>query len=91
MTLGMAVKRPEDVRDYDIDFSRWLPKGDTVQSATAEADEGITVDSVQINDTTVKVWLSGGTSGQSYTVEVGVDTAGGRAKQTCFRVRVRNC
>lgn len=91
MTLGITIKRPDDVRDYDVNFSRWLPDGDTVQSATADAGEGLNVDSVQITDTTVKVWLSGGTSGQSYNVDVGVETTGGRAKQTCFRVRVRNC
>lgn len=91
MRVGAAIKDPDDTLDYDVYFGRVLPDGDTVQTATADADEGITVESVSVSDNVVKVWVSGGESGSSYTVTVNATSAGGRIKDACFTLRVRNC
>ena len=91
--LGILLKQPADQRDYDIDFSRWLPDGDTITNAQATAaPEGeLTVESVQITDQIVKVWASGGNDGDTYTVTVTASTSGGRIKETDFKIRVRDC
>lgn len=94
--LGTTQKQPADQLDYDVDFEKWIPEDDTVTSAIAVAstiDDDATplvVDSVQLSGTIVKVWLSGGTDGQSYTVTVTASTAGGRIKEEEFKIRVRD-
>lgn len=92
--LGIAQKTATEQLDYDVDYSRWIPEGDVIQAATVAItpDDGTLTDpSCQINGDVVKVWLSGGTAGKSYTVAVTVGTAAGRMKEACFGVRVRNC
>ena len=79
----LATKDPDDTLDYVFD---WYDSGDgflgvdTITSATFTATTGLTIDS-QSNDTqTATVWLSGGTSGQTYTVNCRIVTAAGRSK-----------
>lgn len=88
--LGSAIKRPDDTLDYDIDFSAWLPAGDTIQAASASA-EGLTTQPVVVDGITIKVWISGGEASRSYTVFVIAETQGGRIKEVCFRLRVKRC
>lgn len=90
--LGSIIKSQDDRLDVDVSFSEWLPEGDAIQDATAESSsEELVVESVQLFDDTVKVWISGGAAGGSYTVTVFVATAGGRIKSACVRVRVAGC
>ena len=91
--IGTVTKRPGDRLDYDVDFSHWLTPGDTITSATAvvsPADELI-VESVQIVDQSVKVWLTGGEDEKAYSILVTVATSGGRIKEIEFKLRVRDC
>ena len=76
---GLTIEKdPDSVLDYLWDFSDWLASGDTVSSHVVEATSGITVES-SVNDSTgVTVWLSGGTSGEAYTVTVRITTFQGR-------------
>jgi hypothetical protein len=84
-------KQPDEVLDYDVDFSEWLTGGDTIQSHSVAADAGIVVDSSTVSapTQTVKVWLSGGTDGVTYKVTVTVVTVSGRTKQKEFKVKVK--
>lgn len=91
MRVGTAIKDPDDTLDYDVDYDRFLPDGDTIQSATATADDGITIESVSVSGNVVKTWVSGGVSGASYVVTVNATSTGGRIKDVCFTLRVRNC
>lgn len=90
-------KAPADQLDYDVEFERWLSDDDTVQSADAitSAIEGdaapLVIESVQLFGTVVKVWISGGTAGESYEVKVTATTAEGRVKEVCFIIRVSEC
>lgn len=93
--LGTIQKQPADQLDYDVDFSKWLPSGDTVTSAIASAStiDGDTaplvVDSVSVTDTVVKAWISGGLDGNTYKVTVTATTAAGRVKEEEFKIRVK--
>lgn len=92
MNLGTIEKSPSDVLDYDADFGRWLPTGDTVASAVATvATADIVVDAVDVSDDRVKIWLSGGTAGDDGTLTLIATTTQGRTKEVCFRLRVKGC
>lgn len=86
------TKQPADVLDYDVSFAHWFPLGDTITTATATVDpEGeLSADSVQVSGLVVKVWISGGLDAKTYKVTVRATTAGGRVKETEFKVRVRD-
>lgn len=89
--LGCKKQTPDDRLDYDIDFSRWLSDDDTITDATATADDGLTVEAVQVFGKIVKVWASGGIKGKSYKVDVTATTEGARVKDECFTIRISEC
>lgn len=102
MILGTFIKQPAEYLDYDIDFSDFLPGGDTLQytgnppvpnplSVTA-TPAGITIGPTYVlNDgKAIKQWLSGGTNGVRYKITLTATTNGGRVKQVEFVVRVKD-
>lgn len=90
--LGIGQKTPEDRLDFDIDFESWLPDADTIESAVAVVTSGTVVfDQLNILDAVVKVWLSGGTDGETAEISVTITTAGQRIKEVCFKIRVKGC
>ena len=78
-----------DVLDYIHRAERFLD-GDTISTSTWEADSGITIGSDSNDTTTATVWLSGGTSGDTYIVTNRIVTAGGRTKEAYMKVQVIN-
>ena len=81
-------KRPEDVLDYDIDFSRWLD-GDTLVNVTASKVGTAVIDSSSVDSVAAKIWLSGGDAGTDTIITAQVETLAGRTKEIQFRLRVR--
>lgn len=67
-------KQPADVLDYDIDLSDWIEAGDSIQSIAITAPTGITVDSTSIASPRVKIWISGGTDGETYKLSPRITT-----------------
>lgn len=59
-------KQPNDHLDYDLLFDDWLAADDEVVSVDVEAPEGIEVTQVGIEPDRVKLWIKGGTTGESY-------------------------
>lgn len=98
---GTYIKDPDAVLDYKFDWkaltngsgtSDWLAAGETISTRTVTADNGITVDSSSITDTntTVTVWLSGGTHGQDYTVACKIVTSASRTDERSITIQCRN-
>lgn len=88
--LATFIKQPADVLDYDIDYSDWLTEGDNVASvATAVSDDGLTISQTAVIDPIAKIWVTGGTAGETYKVTVTATTAEGRTKQDEFKIRVK--
>lgn len=90
--LGTKQKAPADVLDYDVDYTNWIATGDSITTAVATADkpEEIEVESVQVSsEAIVKVWLSGGTAGETYEITVTASTDAGRVKEESFKIRVK--
>lgn len=90
MGIAKFTKQPVEVQDYDLDFTDYLDyHGDTAASHTAVADAGITLTDSDLLGKLVKVWVSGGTDGQSYKITVTLTTTGGRVKQGEIIVKVK--
>ena len=91
MILGTFQKQPADRLDYDVTYKDWLTTGDNLESMVAESvPEGLTIDSVYVNDPIAKIWLSGGMSGMTYKVTLTATTADGRIRQDEFKVKVKD-
>jgi len=100
MNLGKKDKQPADVKDYPVDYTDWLAEivgGDVLESciATVECitdpqDAALVVDQVVVSPKSLAVWLSGGTSGQSYKVTMVTTTAGGRVDESELTIRVKD-
>lgn len=82
-------KDPSAVLDFDVDWSTWLTAPETITSATATAETGVTVQSVTHTDRMAKVWLAGGTRGVDYRVTCHIVTSAGREDDWTFRIEVR--
>ena len=80
---------PDATLDYQLDCSEWLPTGDTLSSPTVSAASGITVDSYSNDDDTITAWISGGTTGQTYTITYHIVTTGGREDDKSIRIRIK--
>jgi hypothetical protein len=90
--LGSVRKRDDDRLDYDVDYSKWLTDDDSITGANAVADSAdIVVEGVEIHGVVVKVWLSGGIVGASYSINVTATTTLGRIKEVTFNLRITEC
>jgi hypothetical protein len=94
------LKDPDAVLDYKFDWkaltngsgtSDWLQGAETIASHTIDADSGITVDSSALSDTntSVTVWLSGGTAETAYIVRCEIVTSAARTDERSMRLLVR--
>ena len=92
-------KDPDAVLDFKFDwktasngrgFTDWLDTTETIASIVITATAGITVDSSELADTntSVIVWLSGGTDGTSYTVACRITTSAGRVDERTITISV---
>lgn len=74
-------KHPAETVKQAVDFTRWLASGDSLTgSPTVTPDSGIVTTSPSapaISGNAVVIWISGGTSGTTYDIEVRVSTTGG--------------
>ena len=89
--LGTFSKQPGETLDYDLDADEWLPSDDFIISAVTTAPDGIVVNSTSIINSvrSVKVWVSGGTNGVTYKLEVTITSDDGRIKQSEFKIKCR--
>lgn len=85
-------KSPGERLDYVFDFSKWLSPGDTITSVTGLVDGSeAEVDQAVYDDSTATLWVAGGEEGETAHVTARVETAMGRTKDACIRIRVRDC
>ena len=85
--MQQFVKDPQDVLDYQIDWSDWLDT-DTISTSAWVVQTGLTKDSSSNTTTTATVWLSGGTNGNQYVLTNTITTANGRTVERSFIVKV---
>lgn len=80
-------KQPQDHLDYDINLSDWLSEDDEVVAVTAAAPDGVELTQTSIEPGRVKLWIRGGTSGQSYKFSPLIHTKS-RVKEVDFLIIV---
>lgn len=87
MALKVFNKQPGDHLDYDIDLTEWLPEGDHIQSVDVITPSGIELVSHVIQGMIVKLWIRGGTDGETYKFTVHVNAIN-RVKEVDFMMVV---
>lgn len=91
--LMTFVKQPREIVDFDIYFSDYfddLGDGEILASHVVDPVTGITLmTSVIVGPSTIKFWVSGGTSGQKYRITFLATTSGGRKLEADVDVKVK--
>jgi len=89
MIIGTFDKAPQEKEPYEIDLKPVLD-GERVQNVvwTSSVPLELEVGESSVNGPVVRVWLSGGRTGQDYVVTAHVRTSGGRELVRGFKVRV---
>jgi hypothetical protein len=80
------IKDPNADLDYTVDWSVWLPAGDTISVSAWTVPGGLTSDQASNTTTTAKIWLQSGTVGTAYTVSNRITTTAGRVNDQSFIV-----
>lgn len=90
MRLGTNTQQPDERLLYTIDYAEAMPDGDLPLVATATTvPETLTVESPFTADSRVRFWVSGGTTGVSYKVEVTTTSVAGRILQDEITIKVK--
>lgn len=87
--LSWPSKDPDEVLDYELDWSKWLD-GDTIQTSLFDLaiPAGLNIDNQAKTATTSTIWLSGGTDGQLALVHCRITTTGGRTRDTTVAINI---
>lgn len=72
-------KHPNDTKDYQIDWRRWLKNGEAIASYTISA-EGVTIVSSSHSNGVITVFLSGGEDKTDAVITCQITTNGTPAK-----------
>lgn len=88
--MKVFKKSDEDVLDYFLDLSNWIPESDAIESVDVVYDTTSTLDyrGHNFSEDSIKVWFGGGTMGNQYIVKVLAHTEGGRTKEINFMLVV---
>ena len=82
--LTLKEQHPLDELDHSVAFSSWLSSGDTLSSCVVTVSSGLTLDTATkapvATGANVVFWLTGGTPGEEYFVQVTAQTSQGRRK-----------
>lgn len=92
MARGWDPKDPDEVLDYELDWSTRLATGDTITASSwsiATGDEELVIGETSFTDSTTTLWLSGGTLSTTYKVLNRVTTAQGRVHDKTTYLRIR--
>ena len=87
-------KDPYAVLDYSLDWTNWMPSGDTIStiSVTAETISGdsapLVIDSSTNTNYIATATISGGTAGNIYNVEYRINTTNSLKDSRNFRIKV---
>lgn len=88
--LTWPPKDPEEVLDYQVDWSPRLVTGETLATSLFTVASGTITISSQSNTTTVTtVWLAAGTPNTVVQILNKVTTSGGRTYEQTVRLRLR--
>lgn len=85
--IATYTQQPADRLDYDIPYE--LAAGDSLSSVSVSVSPaGLTVTGLIVGSN-VKLWVSGGTAGTAYKIEVTASSTLGRTKQVEVKMRIK--
>lgn len=106
MSLTWPYKDPDEVLDYDVDWTNRLydagelalvesgqtvVPNDVILDSTFTMPEGSLVkDSASFISTATKIWLSGGDEGQTYLIVNEITTVGGRTMDQTMKLKIKS-
>jgi hypothetical protein len=81
-------KTATEYLDFTIDWTKWLPTGDTITSSSWTVPSGIT-NGMETNTTILaSIWLSSGTLGTTYDLVNSIKTSLGRQADRTIAVQI---
>jgi hypothetical protein len=88
-------KDPDDICDYQFDWSDRLEDGETIATSTFIVDQGTVVVDTVTNPATISgalttFWLSGGVAGEVCVITNRIVTSEGRRYDSSGRLRIRS-
>jgi hypothetical protein len=86
--LLWPTKDPNEVLDYQIDWSEVLDVDSITSSTWINIATGITIVATANTSTRTVVWLSGGSDGGAYKMTNRVTTSAGRIMDQTIRIEV---
>lgn len=88
--LPSYTKDPDGLLDYAVDWSEWLPEGDTIASASWLVDDAdLVIESSTATSTVATVRVSGGVVGTRYQLTNRITTVTGLVTDQTLRIRIR--
>jgi hypothetical protein len=88
MALSWPFKDPDEVLDYEVDWTARLD-GDTISTSTWIVPSGIVENSASHTSTTTTIWLAGGTLAATYEFLNRITTAGGRTMDQTVKLKIK--
>lgn len=82
------VKDADARLDWLFDWSDWLASSEVITDSEIICEDGLTVVSTSNSSTSVLVWLSGGTPGESYKLTNRITTNQQRIDDRSISVRI---
>ena len=90
MAFPSFVKDPDARLDYEVDWSEWLPSGDTIVLSEWEVDDAaLTLDGEDFNTLSAVVFASDGVLGSSYLVTNRITTDQGRINDKTIKIKIK--
>jgi hypothetical protein len=88
--VATYTQDPDDVLDYQIDWTTFLAAGETISSYTVTSSAAtFIVDNDSEASGVITYWASGGTAGDNYRVTFHNVTSAGREKDASDTFRIR--
>ncbi len=82
------TKDPDATLDWLFNWGEWLAANESITASTMTVSPGLTLSSSTFGTTTATAWVSGGTTGQPYTLANRITTNQGRTDERTITIRV---
>ncbi len=93
--VGVYIEKdPYAVLDYSLDFTDWMPSGETINTISVNVEtiagdaSPLTLDSSTNTDYLITAFLAGGTPGNMYNVEYRIVTTNSKQDSRNIRIKV---
>ena len=89
--LGKHKKQSSETESYTIDYTGDLTTGDSVvTSDVTVTPNGLTLVATNVDPTSTRIWVAGGTNGVAYKIETTTSTGDGRVLQDEFYLTIKD-